>query len=320
MPVSMTAEPSRVHPAVTAFVDPETNTISYVVVDPATKRAAIIDPVLNLDWAAGRIGRRSVEEIVGFVEQNDLTVDWLIETHVHADHLSAGRVLKERVGGRIAIGEKITTVQETFGEVFGEGADFARDGRQFDHLFSDGETYRIGEMEAVALSTPGHTPACMTHVVGDAAFVGDTLFMPDSGTARADFPGGDARTLFQSARRILSLPGDTRIFLCHDYGEGGARPALGDHGGRGEGGEHACARRDGRRNLRRVADETRRDARHAASDPALAAGEHEGGRIARARRRRSALLQGADRRLVTRRPVSPTSRTRRRPSRILGRT
>lgn len=221
MLVSKTAERSRVHPAVTAFVDPETNTISYVVVDSATMRAAIVDPVLNLDWAAGRIGHRSVEEIVGFVERNDLTVEWLIETHVHADHLSAARVLKERIGGKIAIGEKITAVQETFGAIFGEGADFARDGRQFDHLFADGETYRIGDMEAVALATPGHTPACMTHVVGDAAFVGDTLFMPDSGTARADFPGGDARTLFQSARRILSLPGETRIFLCHDYGEGG---------------------------------------------------------------------------------------------------
>jgi len=205
-------------PVVTAFPDPDTNTISYVVADPATGAAAIVDPVLDLDYAAGRIAHHSADALVAFVEANGLKVERLIETHVHADHLSAAAYLRERLGGEIGIGEKITLVQETFGAVFDEGPDFRRDGSQFDRLYRDGERYRIGALEAVALATPGHTPACMTHVIGDAAFVGDTLFMPDSGSARADFPGGDARTLYRSARRILDLPPETRLFLCHDYG------------------------------------------------------------------------------------------------------
>ena len=205
-------------PVVTAFPDPDTNTISYVVADPATGAAAIVDPVLDLDYAAGRIAHRSADALVAFVEAKGLKVERLIETHVHADHLSAAAYLRERLGGEIGIGEKITLVQETFGAVFDEGPDFRRDGSQFDRLYRDGERYRIGAREAVALATPGHTPACMTHVIGDAAFVGDTLFMPDSGSARADFPGGDARTLYRSARRILDLPPETRLFLCHDYG------------------------------------------------------------------------------------------------------
>ncbi len=209
------------HPDVTAFFDPATNTISYVVRDPASSACAVIDPVLDFDPAAGRIGYASAQRIVDHVRAQGLTVEWLIETHVHADHLSAAPWLQQQLGGRIGIGEKIVEVQRTFGKIFNEGTEFQRDGSQFDRLFADGDRYAIGTLEAFALHTPGHTPACMTHVVGDAAFVGDTLFMPDGGTARADFPGGDARTLYRSARRILSLPPHTRLFMCHDYGPNG---------------------------------------------------------------------------------------------------
>ncbi|MCM5558940.1 MBL fold metallo-hydrolase [Pleomorphomonas sp. JP5] len=205
-------------PEVKAFPESETNTISYVVSDPETGKAAIVDSVLDIDYAAGRLSYRSADAIIAFVEQRGLTVEWLIETHVHADHLSAAPYIQARVGGKIGIGDGITVVQDTFGKVFNEGTEFARDGSQFDRLFQDGDRYRIGNIEAVALSTPGHTPACMTHVIGDAAFVGDTLFMPDAGTARADFPGGDASALYRSARRILELPAETRLFMCHDYG------------------------------------------------------------------------------------------------------
>ena len=209
------------HPEVTVFFDPATNTISYVVRDPASSACAVIDPVLDFDPAAGRIGYASAQRIVDHVRAQGLTVEWLIETHVHADHLSAAPWLQQQLGGRIGIGEKIVEVQRTFGKIFNEGTEFQRDGSQFDRLFADGDRYAIGTLEAFALHTPGHTPACMTHVVGDAAFVGDTLFMPDGGTARADFPGGDARTLYRSARRILSLPPHTRLFMCHDYGPNG---------------------------------------------------------------------------------------------------
>ncbi len=205
-------------PEVTAFPDPDTNTISYVVADPATGAAAVLDSVLDIDYAAGRLSYRSADAVIAFIKERGLKVEWLIETHVHADHLSAAPYIQERVGGKIGIGDKIGIVQDTFGKVFNEGTEFARDGSQFDRLFKDGDTYRVGTIEAVALSTPGHTPACMTHVIGDAAFVGDTLFMPDAGTARADFPGGDAHALYRSARRILELPAETRLFMCHDYG------------------------------------------------------------------------------------------------------
>jgi glyoxylase-like metal-dependent hydrolase (beta-lactamase superfamily II) len=205
-------------PEVTAFPDPDTNTISYVVTDPATGAAAIVDSVLDIDYAAGRLSYQSADAVIAFVEERSLTVEWLIETHVHADHLSAAPYIQARVGGKIGIGDRITVVQDTFGKVFNEGTEFARDGSQFDRLFQDGDRYRIGSIEALAISTPGHTPACMTHVIGDAAFVGDTLFMPDAGTARADFPGGDAHALYRSARRILELPAETRLFMCHDYG------------------------------------------------------------------------------------------------------
>ncbi len=205
------------NPLVAGFFDEATNTISYVVQDPASPACAIIDSVLDIDYAAGRVGHASADALIAFVRDRGLHLEWLIETHVHADHLSAASYIKGVLGGRIGIGQDITTIQRTFGELFAEGAEFARDGRQFDHLFADGEGYAIGGLAAVALHTPGHTPACMTHVIGDAAFVGDTLFMPDGGTARADFPGGDARTLYRSIRRVLDLPAATRLFMCHDY-------------------------------------------------------------------------------------------------------
>ncbi|MFY0635704.1 MAG: MBL fold metallo-hydrolase [Vannielia sp.] len=208
-------------PEVQAFFDAATNTISYVVKDPASTHCAVIDSVMDIDYAAGRITHDNADEIIAYVEKNSLTVDWLIETHVHADHLSAAPYIQQRLGGKIGIGVHITTVQDTFGKVFNEGTEFQRDGSQFDALFEDGDTYKIGGLNAVALYTPGHTPACMTHVIGNAAFVGDTLFMPDGGSARADFPGGDAGVLFDSIMKVLSLPGEMRLFMCHDYGPGG---------------------------------------------------------------------------------------------------
>lgn len=208
-------------PVVTPFFDPETNTISYVVKDPASSACAVIDSVLDIDYAAGRIGHASADRIIAFIREHGLTLEWLIETHVHADHLSAAPYLQAALGGQIGIGANITVVQEVFGKVFNEGTEFRRDGSQFDRLFQDGDSYTIGGLPARALLTPGHTPACMTHVIGDAAFVGDTLFMPDGGSARADFPGGDARTLYRSIRRVLELPPETRLFMCHDYGPNG---------------------------------------------------------------------------------------------------
>ena len=208
-------------PEVTAFFEETTNTISYVVRDPASSSCAIIDSVLDIDYAAGRIAYTAADKIIAFVQANKLTVEWLIETHVHADHLSAAPYIQKKCGGKIGIGEQITVVQETFGKVFNEGTEFRRDGSQFDRLFKEGDSYQIGTLTAFVMHTPGHTPACMTHVIGDAAFVGDTLFMPDGGSARADFPGGDSRILYRSIRRVLSLPGEMRLFMCHDYGPNG---------------------------------------------------------------------------------------------------
>ncbi|WP_296128616.1 MBL fold metallo-hydrolase [Pseudomonas sp. Ga0074129] len=204
-------------PHVEAFFDPATFTYSYVVSDASTQRCAIIDSVLDYDPASGRTSYTSADRLIDYVKTHKLQVDWLLETHVHADHLSAAPYLQRELGGQLAIGEHITTVQNTFGKLFNAGSEFATDGRQFDHLFKDGDTFAIGNLQARAIHTPGHTPACMTYVVGDAGFVGDTLFMPDYGTARCDFPGGDARTLFQSIRKLFALPGDTRLFMCHDY-------------------------------------------------------------------------------------------------------
>jgi glyoxylase-like metal-dependent hydrolase (beta-lactamase superfamily II) len=204
-------------PEVKAFFDESSNTFSYVVADPATRKAAVIDSVLDYDAVSGRTRRDSANAMIDFVKAQGLELEWVIDTHVHADHLSAAPYVQSVLGGKLAIGEHIRDVQETFGKIFNAGASFQRDGSQFDHLFKDGERYRVGSIEAMAMHTPGHTPACMTHVIGDAAFVGDTLFMPDYGTARCDFPGGDARTLYRSIQRIFALPNDTRVFLCHDY-------------------------------------------------------------------------------------------------------
>jgi glyoxylase-like metal-dependent hydrolase (beta-lactamase superfamily II) len=208
-------------PTVTGFFDESTNSVSYVARDPASNSCAVIDSVMDIDYAAGRIGYESADIVIAFIQQNDLKLEWLIETHVHADHLSAAPYIQRQLGGKIGIGENIKIVQETFGKIFNEGTEFQRDGSQFDHLFRDDDVYRIGAMTARAIHTPGHTPACMTHVIGDAAFVGDTLFMPDGGSARADFPGGDARTLYRSIKRVLSLPSATRLFMCHDYAPNG---------------------------------------------------------------------------------------------------
>lgn len=210
-----------VKPEVTAFFDAPTNTVSYVVKDPQSNACAIIDSVMDIDYAAGRIAFQSADAIIAFIQDHGLRLEWLIETHAHADHLSAAPYIQRTLGGQMGIGENITIVQETFGKIFNEGTEFQRDGSQFDRLFKDGDTYRIGSMTAFAMHTPGHTPACMTHVIGDAAFVGDTLFMPDGGTARADFPGGDAHLLYRSIKRVLALPPETRLFMCHDYGPNG---------------------------------------------------------------------------------------------------
>jgi len=204
-------------PLVHSFFDEETFTATHLAVDPATRKAAIIDSVLDFDPASGRTSHRSADTLIAYVRAQGLEVEWLLETHAHADHLSAAPYLQEQLGGTLAIGREILRVQQVFGKIFNEGTAFARDGSQFDRLFDDGERFRIGEMGAIALHVPGHTPADMAYVIGDAAFVGDTLFMPDYGTARADFPGGDARTLYRSIRRLLALPPQTRVFLCHDY-------------------------------------------------------------------------------------------------------
>ncbi|WP_336367571.1 MBL fold metallo-hydrolase [Marinobacter sp. C2H3] len=204
-------------PQVQSFFDEPTNTFSHVVRDPDSKACAIIDSVLDFDYAAGRTDVRSADQIIAYVREHGLTVEWILETHVHADHLSAAPYLHEHLGGRTGIGAHIVEVQAIFGKVFNAGTEFARDGSQFDVLFRDGDHFQIGTLDARVLHTPGHTPACLTYVVGDAAFVGDTLFMPDYGTARCDFPGGDARTLYRSIRTVLSLPSETRLFLCHDY-------------------------------------------------------------------------------------------------------
>ncbi|EQB16354.1 MBL fold metallo-hydrolase [Novosphingobium lindaniclasticum] len=202
---------------VRAFFDEQTNTISYVVSDPATRHAAIIDSVLDFDQASGRTATTSADAIMAYVEDEALTIDWLLETHAHADHLSAAPYLQQKLGGKLGIGRAITQVQDVFGQLLNAGAEFVRDGSEFDRLFDDGDQFEIGGLQASVLHVPGHTPADMAFVIGDSAFVGDTLFMPDFGTARADFPGGDARQLFRSIRRLLSLPPQTRLFLCHDY-------------------------------------------------------------------------------------------------------
>ncbi|MGE0502923.1 MAG: MBL fold metallo-hydrolase [Rhizobiaceae bacterium] len=210
-----------VRPDVTGFFDQQTNTVSYVVKDPGSNACAVIDSVMDIDYAAGRLSHVGADAMIEHIRSSGLEIEWIIETHVHADHLSAAPYIQQKLGGKLGIGENIVVVQETFGKIFNEGTEFQRDGSQFDRLFGDGDCYTIGAMTAHVMHTPGHTPACMTHVIGDAAFVGDTLFMPDGGSARADFPGGDARTLYRSIQRVLSLPDEMRLFICHDYGPNG---------------------------------------------------------------------------------------------------
>ena len=203
--------------AIKSFFDENTFTVTHVIADPATGKAAIIDSVLDFEPASGRTARRSADAVIAHVRDAGLEVEWLLETHVHADHLSAAPYLQEELGGTLAIGRHILTVQQVFGKIFNEGTRFARDGSQFDRLFDDGDRFSVGSLEAIALHVPGHTPADMAYVIGNHAFIGDTLFMPDYGTARADFPGGDAGMLFRSIRRLFSLPDETRLHLCHDY-------------------------------------------------------------------------------------------------------
>jgi glyoxylase-like metal-dependent hydrolase (beta-lactamase superfamily II) len=210
-------------PDVKTFFDEATNNATHVVRDPASRSCAVIDTVLGFDPASGRTFTEPADVVVDHVRSENLTVEWILETHVHADHLTAAPYVKERLGGKVAIGAGVTTVQATFSRIYNAGPEFACDGSQFDHLFEDGEAFQIGGLEARVIHTPGHTPACVTYVMGDAAFTGDTFFMPDSGTARCDFPGGSAVELYRSLQKILSLPGDTRLFINHDYGAGGSR-------------------------------------------------------------------------------------------------
>ena len=199
------------------FFDSQTNTISYVVTDVQTAQCAVIDSVLDFDYASGKIKYKNADSIISYITKKKLTLQWLVETHVHADHLSAAPYIQKQLGGKIAISKEIIKVQDIFGKIFNAGTEFERDGSQFDLLLGDNDSYQIGTLQATAIHTPGHTPACMAHIVGDAVFVGDTLFMPDGGTARADFPGGDAQMLYKSIQKILSLPDETRLFVCHDY-------------------------------------------------------------------------------------------------------
>ena len=215
-PVNMSVKPE-----VKGFFDEATNTISYIVKDPTSDACAIVDSVMDIDYAAGRITHEHADAMIAEITARGLRLEWIIETHVHADHLSAAPYIQEQLGGKIGVGSKIMVVQETFGKIFNEGTEFQRDGSQFDRLFEDGDSYMVGNMQAFAIYTPGHTPACMVHVLGDAAFVGDTLFMPDGGSARADFPGGDAGVLYDSIQKVLALPDEMRLFMCHDYGPNG---------------------------------------------------------------------------------------------------
>ena len=210
-----------VKPEVAAFFDAATKTISYIVKDPGSDACAIVDSVMDIDMAAGRITYAHADAMIAHIEREGLSLEWIIETHVHADHLSAAPYIQQRLGGKVGIGERIMVVQDVFGKIFNEGTEFQRDGSQFDRLFKDGDTYTVGGMTCFAMHTPGHTPACMVHVMGDAAFVGDTLFMPDGGSARADFPGGDAGELYDSIQKVLNLPDAMRLFMCHDYGPNG---------------------------------------------------------------------------------------------------
>jgi len=210
-----------IDPQIKMFFDEDSNTFTYVVKDPTSKSCAIIDSVMDINYAAGGISHEQADEIIKYIKDNGLELEWLLETHVHADHLSAAPYIQSKLGGKIGIGKNITIIQDVFGKIFNEGTEFQRDGSQFDALLDDGDTFTIGNMSGFSMHTPGHTPACMVHVIGNAAFVGDTLFMPDAGTARADFPGGDAGDLYDSVQKVLGLPDDMQLYMCHDYGPGG---------------------------------------------------------------------------------------------------
>ena len=210
-----------ISPKVSGFHDPSSGTISYVVQDPQSIKCAVIDSVLDFDHASGRTSTVNADKLIKYIQTKQLDLEWIIETHVHADHLSAAPYIQEKIGGKIGIGEHIRTVQNVFGKIFNEGTDFQRDGSQFDKLFKEGDSYEIGSLKARVIHTPGHTPACMVHIIEDSVFVGDTLFMPDGGTARADFPGGGASELYKSIKRVLELPLEYKLFICHDYGPGG---------------------------------------------------------------------------------------------------
>ena len=252
-----TRNTTSARPEVQSFFDEATNTITYVLRDPGSTACAVIDSVLDFDYASGRTDTRSAEAVIAHITREGLDLQWILETHVHADHLSAAPLIQERLGGQIGIGERITVVQHTFGKIFNEGTRFQRDGSQFDRLFHDGDRFTIGGLEGRVLHTPGHTPACLTYVIGDAAFVGDTLFMPDFGTARCDFPGGSAEIMYDSVQKILSLPDETRIFVGHDYKAPGredyawettvgAQKALNIHVGAGRSREEFVAMRQAR--------------------------------------------------------------------------
>ena len=201
------------------FFDAQSNTFTYVVKDPQSNACAVIDSVMEFDYSAGHISYAGADRVIAYIEEHSLDLEWILETHVHADHLSAAIYIQDKLGGKLGIGQQVIEVQETFGKIFNEGSDFRRDGAQFDHLFKDGSQFKIGKMAVDVMHTPGHTPACISFVIGDAVFVGDTMFMPDAGTARTDFPGGGARELYRSIQRLLTLPKDMRVFMCHDYGE-----------------------------------------------------------------------------------------------------
>jgi glyoxylase-like metal-dependent hydrolase (beta-lactamase superfamily II) len=222
---SDTALISKAQPLVVPFFDAASNTFSYLVKDPAGEQCAVIDSVLDFDYPSGSLSYKGADQIIAYIEQHKLQLGWILETHVHADHLSAAPYIQSKVGGKLGIGKHITTIQQTFGKIFNEGSEFARDGSQFDGLFAEGDVINIGSLQGLALHTPGHTPACMSYLIGDALFVGDTLFMPDGGTARADFPGGDAGQLYHSIRRLLNLPDQLRVFVCHDYQPNGREVA-----------------------------------------------------------------------------------------------
>ena len=284
-------------PEITGFFHQPTNTVSYVVADPETAACAVIDSVLDYDQDAGRTGTAHADRIVAHIRAHGLRLDWILETHVHADHLSAAPYLRDTLGGRIAIGARITTVQHTFAVIYNAERGFARDGSQFDHLFADGETFAIGALAAEYLATPGHTPACGSYKVGDNIFVGDTLFMPDYGTARCDFPGGDARTMYRSIRRILSYHPQTVLWMCHDYGAPGRegfawRTTVGAE--REE--NLAGPRRHRRGRIRGAPRGARRLARHAEAPHPLDPGQHARRQPAAARGQRHPLPQGPDER------------------------